>query len=645
MIDLAGLGILNSIGSGSFSFDELESKYYNFYAPSFEVICGLFSKTELVKKEGMAITQLKVERSIDKSDMCSFSVCNAYDMASSDFKKDWLEKHLSIGNFIEVKLGYGDRLQSVFKGLITSVKFDFPSEGSPRLSVECHDKSYLMMKHKLSFSWHFVPYSAIAIILAGLYGLNFVVDFSIDIHDTVQQENESNYSFLQRLAQKIGYEFFVSGDTLYFRSPYVGNLTPITTLKWGRSLKSFSPEFDLNDQACAVVTRGYNEMLEQAVIGLAGYVNVPGIDSQKIMNIMKNLFMGNVVDYEYNRGITSFFEAESVALLKMRERLMKSLSGSGECIGLPELSPGRFIKIDGLGSQLSDTYYITTVTHTISEAGYSTQFEVGKGNEGLFGTIAEGIVNKSKTSGSGNGMGGEGSINKSGVSVGTVISNIDPMGLGRVRVAYSMREGSDIFVDDSGWARVAVPYAGSGKGAYFIPDIGDEVLVAFGEGALESPYVIGSLWNMKKRPPVIDPLNLKHVIKSKLGNTIMINDTPAQPNVSLETITGQTIELQDSPPKVTIRDVTGLNAVEIDGVTNAVTVKGNLKAELKSNACQVSLDSAQQSVKISGPLMVNLESSAQVSIKGAIVNIEAGQGLNLKSGGVLMINGAIVKIN
>ena len=643
MIDLAGLGILDFMRNGSFSFDEMESKYYNFYAPSFEVICGLFGKTEIVKKEGMAITGLKVEKSLEKSDMCSFSVCNAYDMASSDFKKDWLEKHLAIGNFIEVKMGYGDRLESVFKGLITSVKFDFPSGGSPSISVECHDKSYLMMKHKLSFAWHFMPYSAIAIILAGLYGLDFVVDFSVDIHDTVQQENESNYSFLQRLAKKIGYEFFISGDTLYFRIPYVGNLNPITTLKWGRSLKSFAPQFDLNEQACAVVTRGFSEMLDMAVIGLAGYVTVPGIDGQKIKNVMKNIFMGNVIDYEYDIGITSFFEAEAVALLKMGERLMKSLSGSGECIGLPELSPGRFIKIDGLGSQLNSTYYITSVTHTISESGYSTQFEVGKGNEDMFGAISSGIEKMSKASGSG--MGGEGSINKSGVSVGTVISNIDPMGLGRVRVAYSMREGSDLFMDDSGWARVAVPYAGASKGTYFIPDIGDEVLVAFGEGALECPYVIGSLWSMKKRPPVVDPLNLKHVIKSRLGNTITIDDTPAQPNVSLKTLTGQTVEIQDSPPKITIKDATGLNAVEIDSVTNAVTVKGNLKAELKSNACQVSLDSVQQSVKISGPLMVNLESSAQVSIKGAIVNVEAGQALNLNSGGVLMINGAIVKIN
>ncbi len=641
MIDLAGLGILDFTRNGSFSFDEMESKYYNFYAPSFEVICGLFSKTEIVKMEGMAITGLKVEKSLEKSDMCSFSVCNAYDMASSDFKKDWLEKHLAIGNFIEVKMGYGDRLESVFKGLITSVKFDFPSEGSPRLSVECHDKSYLMMKHKLSFAWHFLPSSAIAVILAAMYGLDFVVDVSVDIQETIQQENESNYSFLQRLANKIGYEFFISGDTLYFRIPYVGNLTPITTLKWGRSLKSFSPQFDLNEQACAVVTRGFSEKMDMAVMGLAGYVTVPGIDSQKIKNVMKNIFMGNVIDYEYDIGITSFFEAEAVALLKMGERLMKSLSGSGECIGLPELSPGRFIKIDGLGSQLNSTYYITAVTHTISESGYSTQFEVGKGNEDLFGAISNGIKKMSKASGSGSGMGGEGSVNKSGVSVGTVILNIDPMGLGRVRVKYSMREGADILMDDSGWARVAVPYAG----AQFIPDIGDEVLVAFGEGALESPYVIGSLWSMKNRPPVIDPLNLKHLIKSKLGNTIMINDTPAQPNVSLETLTGQTIELQDAPPKITIKDKLGLNAVEIDGVTNAVTVKGNLKAELKSNACQVSLDSVKQSVKISGPLMVNLESTAQVSIKGAIVNIEAGQALNLKSGGVLMINGAIVKIN
>ncbi len=639
MINLAGLGILDFTRNGSFSFDEMEKKYYNFYAPSFEVICGLFSKTEIVKKEGMAITGLKVEKSLEKSDMCSFSVCNAYDMASSDFKKDWIEKHLAIGNFIEVKMGYGDRLESVFKGLITSVKFDFPSGGSPSLSVECHDKSYLMMKHKLSFAWHYLPSSAIAVILATLYGLDFVVDFSIDIHETVQQENESNYSFLQRLANKIGYEFFISGETLYFRIPYIGNLTPITTLKWGKSLKSFSPQFDLNDQACAVLTRGIGKNFSTAVKGLAGYVTVPGIDTQKIKNVMKNLLLGSAFDYVYDIGITSFFEAEAVALLKMGEKFMKSLSGSGECIGLPELSPGRFIKIEGLGSQLNSTYYITSVTHAISESGFSTQFEVGKGNEDMFGAISNGIKNMKKASDSG--MGGEGSVNKSGVSVGTVILNIDPLGLGRVRVKYTMREGADILMDDSGWARVAVPFVG----AQFIPDIGDEVLVAFGEGALEDPYIIGSLWSMKEKPPVIDPLNLKHLMKSRLGNTIMIDDTPAQPNVSLKTLTGQTVELQDAPPKITIKDKLGLNAVEIDGVTNAVTVKGNLKAELKSNTCQVSLDSAQQSVKISGPLMVNLESTAQVNIKGAIINIEAGQALNLKSGGVLMINGAIVKIN
>lgn len=642
MIDLA-IEILNSKGRESFSFDELESKYYNFYAPAFEVICGLFNKTELVKMKGMAITEITVDRSVEKADMCTFSVCNAYDMASSDFNKDWIDNYLAIGNFIEVKMGYGDKLTTVFKGLITSVKFDFPSEGSPIVSVECHDKSYLMMKHKLSFAWHLLPYSAVAIIFAGLYGLDFDVDFSVDIHDTIQQENESNYSFLQRLASMIGYEFFISGDTLYFRTPYTGSDNPITTLKWGKSLKSFSPEFDLADQACAVITRGYDEILEQAVIGLAGYVTAPGIDSQKIKNIMKNLFMGNVIDYEYNREIGSFFEAERVALYKMKERLMKFLSGRGECIGLPELSPGRFIKIEGLGSQLSNTYYITSVTHNISESGYLTQFEVGKGNEDLFGAISNGIKNMNKA-GQG-GMAGEGSISKSGVSIGTVISNIDPLGLGRVRVAYSMREGSDLFMDDSGWARVAVPYAGASKGTYFIPDIGDEVLVAFGEGALECPYVIGSLWSMKKRPPVIDPLNLKHVIKSRLGNTITINDTPSQPSISLKTVTGQTVELQDTPPKIKISDATGLNAVEIDGVTNAVTVKGNMKAEIKSNACQISLDSVQQSVKISGPLSVNIESSAQVGIKGALINIEAGQALNLKSGGVLMINGTMVKIN
>lgn len=639
MINLAG------IESGSFTFDELESKYYNFYAPSFEVICGLFSKTELVKMEGMAITGLTVDRSVVKSDMCSFSVCNAYDMASSDFKKNWIDSHLAIGNFIEVKMGYGDRLTSVFKGLITSVKFDFPSEGSPKLSVVCQDKSYLMMKHKLSVAWSSLPYSDIASKVAGLYGLDSVVDSSVDTHETVQQENESHYSFLNRLAGMIGYEFFVSVDTLYFRIPYVDSDSPITTLKWGKSLKSFSPDFDLAEQACAVVTRGYDETLKKVVTGSASNVTTPGIDSKKIMKAMKSLFTRDFTDYEYNASIDSLSEADRVATNKMKDRFMKLLSGRGECIGLPELSPGRFIKIDGLGSQLNSTYYITSVAHTISEAGYSTQFEVGKGNEGLFGTISNGIKKMNKAGNSG--MGGEGSINKSGVSVGTVISNDDPMALGRVKVAYSMREETDDNKDDSGWARVAAPYAGAEKGAYFIPDIGDEVLVAFGEGSLECPYIIGSLWNKEDKPPAYDSKNYKHVIKSKLGHTIMIDDTPDTSNISIKTPKGHAIEIQDTDKiaKITIKDETGLNAVEIDGTKKTVTVLGDKKAEIKSKDCQISLDSEGKSVKISGPLKVEIESSTQVDIKGKMINIEAEQLLNLKSGSALMIKGTIVKIN
>src|SRR5689334_1534804 len=78
-----------------------------------------------------------------------------------------------------------------------------------------------------------------------------------------------------------------------------------------------------------------------------------------------------------------------------------------------------------------------------------------------------------------------------GVSVATVVQNQDPEGLGRVKVRFPWRENPD----ESHWARIAVPMAGGDRGAWFLPEVGDEVLVACDAERVEHPYVLGALWN------------------------------------------------------------------------------------------------------------------------------------------------------
>jgi uncharacterized protein involved in type VI secretion and phage assembly len=84
-----------------------------------------------------------------------------------------------------------------------------------------------------------------------------------------------------------------------------------------------------------------------------------------------------------------------------------------------------------------------------------------------------------------------------GVAVAVVTQNRDPDGLARVKVHFPWYE----YPNESYWARLAVPMAGQGQGTYFLPEIGQEVLVAFDRGDVRFPYVVGALWNGKEGPP------------------------------------------------------------------------------------------------------------------------------------------------
>src|SRR5205085_2988322 len=110
----------------------------------------------------------------------------------------------------------------------------------------------------------------------------------------------------------------------------------------------------------------------------------------------------------------------------------------------------------------------------------------------------------------------------SGVVVGVVTNNQDdPDGLGRVKVKFPWLSNDE----ESFWARVAVPMAGKERGFYFLPEVEDEVLVAFEHGDPRFPYVLGSLWNGQDKPPEKnDGKNNVRVIKSRSGHVIRLND-------------------------------------------------------------------------------------------------------------------------
>ena len=113
--------------------------------------------------------------------------------------------------------------------------------------------------------------------------------------------------------------------------------------------------------------------------------------------------------------------------------------------------------------------------------------------------------------------------------------------------------------------------AGNDRGSYFLPEVGDEVLVAFEQGDIHHPYVIGALWNGKDKPPELnrDGKNNIRKMKSRSGHELIFNDENENEQVVLHTKSGHTVLLDDSTgaEKIEIKDKSGSNTILIDSET------------------------------------------------------------------------------
>jgi uncharacterized protein involved in type VI secretion and phage assembly len=155
-------------------------------------------------------------------------------------------------------------------------------------------------------------------------------------------------------------------------------------------------------------------------------------------------------------------------------------------------------------------------------------------------------------------------MNFTGVCVATVVGLDDPEGEARVRVEFPMLPTGP----KSGWAPLARPFAGAGRGMYYMPEVGDEALVAFEHGDFDHPFIVGFLWNGQDGQPDdgIDE-NVRR-IQSKAGHQIDIDDNPGTGGIVLKTAAGNTVELSDDPLSADIQISTSFGtSITVDDTT------------------------------------------------------------------------------
>lgn len=163
----------------------------------------------------------------------------------------------------------------------------------------------------------------------------------------------------------------------------------------------------------------------------------------------------------------------------------------------------------------------------------------------------------------------------------------DPDGQGRVKITLPWVSDTESARFEA-WARIAVLMAGNNRGTWFIPDVNDEVLVAFEGSNVRKPYVIGMLWNgSDKSPESMDGAgnNYKKVICSRNGVKVTLDDQNGQESCKIETPGGQSVTLKDGPGSVEIVDSNG-NSVKLE--TSGITVTASAKVTVNASQVQVS---------------------------------------------------------
>lgn len=356
------------------SVSDLAKKYREFDVPTLKL---KIDGSEVSLKD-LTIKNVEVHLSTGmEASMCCFEVYEIYDLDARSFTKKHMNSFFQLGKTVEVSLGYIETTM-VFKGYIESVRAIFGDEDFPHLSIECLDVKGLMMHGIKSTVFNLTTYTDVVSKVLGTYGSlagSKTVDTCTTLKREIQQNKETDYAFICRLAKSIHYEFFVLAGKVYFRKPTYSDQSPVITFDWGAVLLSFEQSRSLAKYVSKVTVKGYDDNEHKVIESTASSSVKVGGGSKKPDAFSSTIASSAmvVVDYEIN----TVDEAKVRAEAELNGRSLNFIVGRGRSVGLPEIVPGKYIEIKNLDPDVDQKYYVTSVIHKFNNGEYHTEFEAG----------------------------------------------------------------------------------------------------------------------------------------------------------------------------------------------------------------------------------------------------------------------------
>ncbi|MBN1318102.1 MAG: VgrG-related protein [Anaerolineales bacterium] len=578
-----------------------------------------------------ALQKVVVETDVHLPAMCTIRLL--------DEELRWIDSdQLAVGTelIIEAQAQGETSSEKIFDGEITALEPEL-NPATPILQIRAYDRGHRLHRGRRQSTFVNSTDSDIAQQVAGNAGLQTDAGSTSEVFDHVWQNNQTDWELLQERAHRIGYSCYVEESKLCFkeREPQ-GEVA----LEWGMTLTRFRPRLSTSGQVEKVVVKGWDPSKKESISEeVTNGRRQPEIGESRPGGQVAQSAFGSAGEMVIvDRPIHSVNEAKSMAQSIADELSGNFVRADGEALGNPNIKAGCNVNVSAVGDRFSGKYYVTRATHTYTPGGrYTVNFNVTGQRSLSVGPLLSGQKSLRDSS-------------VPGVAVGIVTNNNDADKLGRIKVKYPwMNEQTESF-----WARLASPGAGKDRGFYYLPEVNDEVLLAFEHNDINYPYIIGYLWNGQDKPPEgtteilgSDGKVNQRVLRSRTGHLFILDDTDSKQGITIKTQAGHIIFIDDSSGKeaISIIDKTGNNKIIIETNPNKITIMADQDIDIKATKGKILIE-AQQGIEVKTPQTVDIKGDMNVNVKGSMgVKVESSANIDIKASAITNVKGSMVNIN
>ncbi|MCX5049699.1 MULTISPECIES: VgrG-related protein [unclassified Streptomyces] len=529
----------------------------------------------------------------------------------------------------------GQARERLFNGEVTALEVDRDSTGSFTV-VRAYSKAHRLQRGRKVVAYRNMTAAAIVRKVAAGAGLTCgKVEAAPVTYKQLSQANVSDWDFLQYLAGESGARVRVDDKgVLQFTKPEKASgapapSTPATrnpmVLEYGRNLLALRASLSAADGASQVEVRGWDVTTKRPLVA-----RKPSVDSETVVPGLSPAFAARfgkstkltVTDTPYRT------QAETTAVADAVADQVSAAFGELEVLaeGNPRLRAGKPVALGNVGQAFSGKYTATAVQHVLEpHGGYRTTVWVSASPD----RSLAGLVTGANAPGRGPRM--------PGLAIGVVTDVREPGGAERGGVRLKFPWLDDTYVTD--WVRT-VQWGGKGGGGVVSPEVNDEVLVGFEQGLLDSPYVIGGLYNGVDKPS-------KHDVPLIDGTSGKVNRR------SLVSRSGHRVELLDArapgPSGVRLRSADERLEVFLDDRRDRIELTvyaGKGRQPLSSVVLDkkgITLDAGRGNVSVSGR-NVDIQGRVGVTIGGRDVDINGSSNVNIKGRAGVTVDGGLLGV-